>query len=139
MSYDEISNDTQIAPAWNQSKITRASWEKRKCCLSYLGLILARKPIKIVAGMTCCPCGQFLLLLIIIKLILLKIRVRTVKFQIYEWQRATVSGANETRYFDETRHWQWHISSKSRASEMEKRCAFCIYKKQMRHWQWRVS
>jgi hypothetical protein len=43
---------------------------------------------------------QFLLLIIIIKLILLKIRVRTGKFQIYEWQRATVSGA------DETRHWQ---------------------------------
>jgi hypothetical protein len=40
---------------------------------------------------------QFLLLIIIIKLILLKIRVRTVKFQIYEWQRATASGADETR------------------------------------------
>jgi superfamily II DNA/RNA helicase len=44
--------------------------------------------------------GQFLLLISIIKLILLKIRVKTVKFQIYEWQRATVSGAfqknNET-------------------------------------------
>jgi hypothetical protein len=36
---------------------------------------------------------QFLLLLIIIKLILLKIRVRTVKLQIYEWQRATASGS----------------------------------------------
>jgi hypothetical protein len=36
---------------------------------------------------------QFLLLIIIIKLILLKIRVRTVKFQIYKWQRATGSGA----------------------------------------------
>jgi hypothetical protein len=34
---------------------------------------------------------QFLLLIIIIKLILLKIRVRIVKFQIYEWQRATVN------------------------------------------------
>jgi hypothetical protein len=42
--------------------------------------------------------GQFLLLLIIIKLILLKIRVRTVKFQIYEWQRVIVSGADETRH-----------------------------------------
>jgi hypothetical protein len=44
--------------------------------------------------------SQFLLLIIIIKLILLKIRVKTVKFQIYEWQRATGSGAfqknNET-------------------------------------------
>jgi hypothetical protein len=36
---------------------------------------------------------QFLLIIIIIKLILLKIKVRIVKFQIYEWQRATVSGA----------------------------------------------
>jgi hypothetical protein len=49
---------------------------------------------------------QFLLLISIIKLILLKIRVKTVKFQIYEWQRATVSGA------DETRHWQWCVSKK---------------------------
>jgi hypothetical protein len=32
------------------------------------------------------------LIIITIKLILLKIRVRTVKFQIYEWQRATGSG-----------------------------------------------
>jgi hypothetical protein len=39
---------------------------------------------------------QFLVIIIIIKLILLKIRVRTVKFQIYKWQRATVSGAFET-------------------------------------------
>jgi superfamily II DNA/RNA helicase len=50
--------------------------------------------------------GQFLLLISIIKLILLKIRVKTVKFQIYEWQRATVSGA------DETRHCQWRVSKK---------------------------
>jgi hypothetical protein len=42
---------------------------------------------------------QFLMKIIISKLILLKIRVKIVKFQIYEWQRATVSGA------DETRHW----------------------------------
>jgi hypothetical protein len=34
---------------------------------------------------------QFLLIIIIIKLILLKIRVRTLKFQIYEWQRVTDS------------------------------------------------
>jgi hypothetical protein len=50
--------------------------------------------------------AQFLLLIIIIKLILLKIRVKTVKFQIYEWQRVIVSGA------DETRHWQWRVSKK---------------------------
>jgi hypothetical protein len=37
--------------------------------------------------------GQFLIIMNIIKLILLKIRVRTVKFQIYEWQRVTVSDA----------------------------------------------
>jgi hypothetical protein len=36
---------------------------------------------------------QFLVIIMIIKLILLKVRVRTVKFQIYEWQRATGSGA----------------------------------------------
>jgi hypothetical protein len=42
--------------------------------------------------------SQFLLLISIIKLILLKIRLKTGKFQIYEWQRATVSGADETRH-----------------------------------------
>jgi hypothetical protein len=47
---------------------------------------------------------QFLVIISFIKLILLKIRVRIVKFQIYEWQRATTSGA------DETRHWQWRFS-----------------------------
>jgi membrane protein YdbS with pleckstrin-like domain len=35
---------------------------------------------------------QFLIIIIIIKLILLKIRVRNVKFQIYEWQRAIGNG-----------------------------------------------
>jgi hypothetical protein len=34
---------------------------------------------------------QFLITIIIIKLILLKIRVKTAKLQIYEWQRATAS------------------------------------------------
>jgi hypothetical protein len=50
---------------------------------------------------------QFLVIIVIIKLILLKIRVRTVKFQIYEWQRATVSGA--FHYFYKTRHCQWRV------------------------------
>jgi hypothetical protein len=36
---------------------------------------------------------QFLVIISFIELILLKIRVRNVKFQIYEWQRATDSGA----------------------------------------------
>jgi hypothetical protein len=40
---------------------------------------------------------QILVIISFIKLILLKIRVRTVKFQIYEWQRATASGVDETR------------------------------------------
>jgi hypothetical protein len=43
------------------------------------------------------------LIIIIIKLILLKIRVRTVKFQIYEWQRATASDAFEPRHSQ----WRW--------------------------------
>jgi hypothetical protein len=51
---------------------------------------------------------QFLLLIIIIKLILLKIRVRTVKFQIYEWQCATASGA--FHYFYETRHYRPNLA-----------------------------
>jgi uncharacterized integral membrane protein len=37
------------------------------------------------------------LIIIIIKLILSKIRVRTVNFQIYEWQRATASGVETKR------------------------------------------
>jgi hypothetical protein len=36
---------------------------------------------------------QFLIILIIIKLLLLKIRVRNEKFQIYEWQRVIGSDA----------------------------------------------
>jgi hypothetical protein len=54
-----------------------------------------------------------LLLIIIIKLILLKIRVRTVKFQIYEWQCATGSGAFRP----------------NPAQRLHLTCAFCIYKK----------
>jgi hypothetical protein len=50
------------------------------------------------------PSPQMLVKISFIKLILLKKRVRNVKFQIYEWQRATVSGA------DETRHCQWRVS-----------------------------
>jgi hypothetical protein len=42
--------------------------------------------------------AQFLVIITFIKLILLKIRVRNVKFQIYEWQRATGSDAFETRH-----------------------------------------
>jgi hypothetical protein len=43
---------------------------------------------------------QFLIILIIIKLILLKIRVRNEEFQIYEWQRATASGVFHKRVTD---------------------------------------
>jgi hypothetical protein len=37
--------------------------------------------------------------------------------------------SNIFHYFYEIRHWQWYISSKSRASEIERLCAFCIYMK----------
>jgi hypothetical protein len=58
---------------------------------------------------------QFLVIISFSKLILFKIRVRNVKFQIYEWQRATGSGALTARlkrattngafhYFYQTRH-----------------------------------
>jgi hypothetical protein len=50
---------------------------------------------------------QFLVIISFIKLILLKIRVRNVKFQIYEWQRVTGNGV--FHYFYETRHWQWRV------------------------------
>jgi hypothetical protein len=46
------------------------------------------------------PDWQFLIILIIIKLILLKIRVRNEEFQIYEWHRATASGVFTKRATD---------------------------------------
>jgi hypothetical protein len=43
--------------------------------------------------MVCHSVVQFLVIISFIKLILLKIRVKNVKYQIYEWQRATSSDA----------------------------------------------
>jgi hypothetical protein len=52
-------------------------------------------------------------------------------------KRATVSDAFHKN--NETRHRQWRVLSKPRTSEMERCCAFCIYKKQTRHCQWHAA
>jgi hypothetical protein len=48
------------------------------------------------------------LIIIIIKLILLKIRVRTIKFQIYEWQ-PPLRTAPLPVALSQTRHCQWRV------------------------------
>jgi hypothetical protein len=66
---------------------------------------------------------QFLVIISFIKLILLKIRVRNVKFQIYEWQHATASGAFTARLK------QWRVSLFLRNAPLAVACLLLIYTK----------
>jgi hypothetical protein len=74
--------------------------------------------------------ASVLLIIIIIKLILLKNKsenrkILNIRMTARHCQWRGRSGAFHKN--NETRHWQWRVSSKSRASEMERRCTFCIY------------
>jgi hypothetical protein len=72
--------------------------------------------------------------------------VRTVKFQIYEWQRAIASGV------DETHHCQWRVSSKPREVRWKGAARFVYIRSkratasdafrknnETRHCQWHIS
>jgi hypothetical protein len=91
---------------------------------------------------------QFLVIISFIKLILLKIRVGNVKYQIYEWQRATANGV--FHYLYETRHCQLRVcflyiqnaqrsSSHLRGVWTKRITASGVFHKnnETRHWQWR--
>jgi hypothetical protein len=60
---------------------------------------------------------QILVIISFIKLILLKIRVRNVKFQIYEWQCATASGAFRPNPVQVTAHFVYLRSKRRKNNE----------------------
>jgi hypothetical protein len=88
-------------------------------------------------GFICLLVFSFLVIISFIKLILLKIRVRNVKFQIYEWQRST--GSDAFHYFYETRHWQWRVCFLYIQNAQRLSISLARGLDETRHWQWRAA